>query len=258
MVHTINDVNRLKALGLVENVTMIPQGALTMDEPATVPVVAKNEGSIVIGCYGFFVKDKGIMQLIEAVAQLRDHYGELRLRLVNAQYDETESAREIARCRTVAETAGLDAVVEWHTDFLPDVESRRLLADCDLVVLPYQVSKEGSSAALRMAMSAGSPVAVTPLPLFDEAGAAAFRFASPDSAAIAQGIAFLLDRPKQRQAMQAEMRLWMADRAWPVIAERFQGMLRGLRVNWRMPHAGCPSVGAGTLPTVLAPVDTTV
>ena len=58
--------------------------------------------------------------------------------------------------------------------------------------------------------------------------------------------------------MQAEMRLWMACRAWPVIAERFQGMLRGLRVNWRMSLAGSPTLGAGTSPTVLAPVNTKV
>ena len=199
----------------------------------------------------FFFKDKGILQLIEAVARLRDHYGEVRLRLVNAQYDAGDSAREIARCRLAAEAAGLGGAIEWHTDFLPDQESLELLSDCDLIALPYQVSKEGSSAALRMAMTAGVPVAVTPLPLFDEAGPAVHRFHGTDSADVAYGIGFLLDRPEQRQAIQVEMRLWLDRRQWPLIAKRFHGMLKGLRVNGMLPNANQPVARDVTLPTNL-------
>jgi FkbM family methyltransferase len=255
VVHTVHDVNRLKGLGLVANVAMIPQGAVALDAPASTPVEPTKRRPVIVGCYGFFFRSKGILQLIEAVAQLRDRYGELRLRLVNAQYDTGPSAAEIARCRAAAEAAGLGDAVEWHTDFLPDHESRRLLRDCDVIALPYQVSKEGSSAALRMAMSAGVPVAVTPLPLFDEAEAAVFRFRGTDTADIAAGIAFLLDRPEQRQAIQAAMRLWMAGREWPLIASRFQGMLKGLCANWRTPSARPPDTCDGASPLVLAPAE---
>ena len=248
VVHTIHDVNQLKALGLVANVVMIPQGALALSEPAGIPVAPTKGGPAIIGCYGFFFKDKGILQLIEAVARLRDHYGEVRLRLVNAQYDAGDSAREIARCRLAAEAAGLGGAIEWHTDFLPDQESLELLSDCDLIALPYQVSKEGSSAALRMAMTAGVPVAVTPLPLFDEAGPAVHRFHGTDSADVAYGIGFLLDRPEQRQAIQVEMRLWLDRRQWPLIAKRFHGMLKGLRVNGMLPNANQPVARDVTLP----------
>jgi FkbM family methyltransferase len=255
VVHTIHDVNRLKALGLVANVAMIRQGAVALNEPTRAVVAPLERRPAIIGCYGFFFREKGILQLIEAVARLRDRYGQVRLRLVNAQYDTGGSAAEITRCRAAAEAAGLGEAVEWHTDFLPDQASRRLLGDCDLIALPYQVSKEGSSAALRMAMSAGVPVAVTPLPLFDEAGAAVFRFSGTDSADIANGIGYLLDRPEERQALQAEMRLWLADRHWPLVAKRFQGMLKGLRANWRTPDASNPNARAGATPPVFAPAD---
>jgi glycosyltransferase involved in cell wall biosynthesis len=260
VVHTIHDVNRLKALGLVSNVVMIPQGAVTFIEPAATPVVAAERRPMVIGCYGFFFRDKGILQLIEVIARLRHRYGQhrLRLRLVNAEADSMESKEEIARCRAAVEAAGLGEVVEWYTDFLPDEDSRQLLNNCDVIALPYQASKEGSSAALRIAMSAGVPVAVTPLPLFDEAGAAVFRFRSTEISDIADGIAFLLDRPEQRQQIQAEMRLWLADRHWPLIAKRLHGMLQGLRINWQEAevHRGSPRAAA-SLPAQ-APADTMV
>ena len=239
MVHTIHDVNRLKALGLVANVVMIPQGALTSSEAAVMSPAPSKDRPAIIGCYGFFFREKGILQLIEAMARLRERHGKIRLRLVNAQYDTPASAEEIARCRKAAKAAGLEEAVEWHTEFLSDQESLRLLGECDIIALPYQESKEGSSAALRMAMSTGVPVAVTPLPLFDEVGAAVYRFRGTGCADIADGIAFLLDHPEQRQAVQAEMRLWLADRRWAVIARRFQGMLQGLSVNWR--HEDKPS-----------------
>jgi glycosyltransferase involved in cell wall biosynthesis len=257
VVHTVNDVNRLKSLGLVDNVVMIPQGALALHQPAAAPVASTMDRPAIVGCYGFFLKDKGIMQLIEAVSRLRHRQGGIRLRLINAQYDEGESAAEIARCRAAVETAGLGEFIEWHTDFLSHQESRRLLGGCDIIALPYQFSKEGSSAALRMAMSAGVPVAVTPLPLFDEAGAAVFRFRGTEPSDIADGIEFLLDRPKQRQAIQLAMRHWVAGREWPLIAKRFLGMLEGLRANWQGGSGSEPRLHGLASPPALAPADTT-
>ena len=168
---------------------------------------------------------------------LRKRNGTIRLRLVNAQFPAAESVAEIGRCRAAAAAAGLADAIEWHTDFLPDNESRSLLSDCDIIVLPYQFSKEGSSAALRMAMSTGVPVAVTPLPLFDEAESAVFRFHGLGSNELADGIAFLLGNPEQREAIKAQARLWLESRNWALIARRFQGMLRGLSTNWALPAA---------------------
>jgi FkbM family methyltransferase len=245
VVHTIHDMNRMKALGLIGNVVMIPQGAVALREATPLPAAQVPARPPIIGCYGFFFRDKGILQLIEAIARLREQHGPVSLRLVNAEYDSADSVAEIARCRAAADAAGLADVVEWHTDFLPDRESRALLGGCDIIVLPYQVSKEGSSAALRMAMSTGVPIAVTPLPLFDEAGAAVFRFRGTDSADLADGIAELLQRPERRQAIREEMRLWLDGRRWPLVGQRFLGMLKGLRVNWDVIEAAPPMTCEG-------------
>jgi FkbM family methyltransferase len=250
VVHTIDDLNRLKALGVVDNVTMIPQGAVGSDENASRAPARPEGGHFVIGCYGFFFVEKGILQLIEAIGRLPGR-GTVRLRLVNADYGTPASKAEIARCRAAAETVGLADQVEWHTDFLSDEASLALLRGCHLIVLPYQISKEGSSAALRMALSSGVPVAVTPLPLFDEAENAVYRLRGIEPADLAEGIAFLLDRPQALASLRDDGRAWLAQRRWPLIAARFQGMVRGLYINAERGVSGVPAGGEKDAPAVI-------
>ena len=198
-----------------------PRGPAKADRP-----LPAGEAAPLIGCYGFFLPDKGIPQLIEAVALLRKQWPLARLRLVNAEYDLPQSAHEIAACRALA--ASLDVPVEWETSFLPHERSRALLAACDVVALAYQGSLEASSAAVRTALSAGPPVAVTPLPLFDEAADAVFRFGGTGAAAVADGLAELLGDAGRRAGLRAAGTAWLAARDWHVVAQRFGGMLRGL------------------------------
>jgi len=225
IVHTIDDINRLHQHGLRDNVTLLPHGVANR-AALTPPMPQADDTGPIIGCYGFFLPDKGLPQLIGAIAHLRDSWPGIRLRLVNAEYPAAVSAREIAYCRAIADELGLE--IEWHTDFLADDESVQLLAGCDIIVLPYQRSLEASSAAMRTALSAGVPVAVTPLPLFDEAGHAVIRLPGIDRTAIADGISDLLrDADRQARARDAA-RQWLGARSWSHIGTRLFGMLNGL------------------------------
>jgi len=223
LVHTLADLVLLKGLGLLGNVTLLPHGAPVRAE-APPPRSLRATDAPVIGCYGFFLPGKGIGTLIEAMARLRGRWPNACLRLVNADYGTTESAAEIAACRDLAERLGVP--VEWHTDFLPHPRSLALLGGCDVVALPYQGSKEASSAALRGALSAGTTVAVTPLPLFDEAADAVFRFGGADAERLATGLARLLEDVALRGGVRPAA--WLEDRSWAAIGSRLGGMLRGL------------------------------
>jgi hypothetical protein len=66
------------------------------------------------------------------------------------------------------------------------------LAECDLLVLPYDESKESSSASLRSAMASGVPVAATPIAHFENAGTAIHRFDTVNVASTVAGIDLLL------------------------------------------------------------------
>jgi FkbM family methyltransferase len=231
LVHTVDDLNRLKTFGLLRNVTLLPHGAQVATELAPIPRALTRSSFPVVGSYGFFLPDKGIPQLIAAFVLLRHRYPSIRLRLVNAEYGIPESAAEIARCRELAEAAGITDAIEWYTDFLPHEKSLDLLRSCDVIALPYQMSKEASSASLRTALGAGQPVAVTPIALFKEAEAAAFRFRGLQGPDLAEGLAELLGRPERRAELQSNARQWLQQRAWPLVAARMHDMLVGLHVQ---------------------------
>lgn len=226
VVHTVADLNLLLALGLSANVTLVPHGSVPRaTAPATDRTLTPADAPV-IGCYGFFLPGKGIPDLVHAVAILRQDWPGARLRLVNADYGSPDSAAEIISCRTLANE--LDVPVDWHTDFLPDAESTALLAGCDVIALPYQASLEASSAALRTALRAGPAVAVTPLPLFDEAADAVFRFGGTDPASVAVGLRGLLADADLRGTLRHAGADWLAGRDWAAVGERFGGMLRAL------------------------------
>ncbi len=224
IVHTRADVERLAALGLADTVLHVPHGVIARlarrdSEPGEAPI---------IGCYGFFLPGKGIAELIRAIRILRRSRPGARLRLVNAEYDVPVSAAEIARCRAEADAAGLEHVIEWHTEFLPEASSLALLSGCDVIVIPTQSSMEASSAAVRTALAAGPPVIVTPLPLFDDVGGAVMRIGGTRPEDIADGIGALLSGGATRVALQLEAVRWMDAHAWPSIAARVQGIILGL------------------------------
>jgi len=234
VVHTLTDVNRLARLGLEHNVTLIPQG-VPAPQPHSPPRPrdlasdgCSSDGPVLIGCYGFFLPDKGILQLLEALPVIRARFPQARLRLVNAAYPTPISAIEIAASRALAASLGLADSVEFITEFLAEERSTELLAECDLIVLPYQRSSEASSAALRSAMAAQVPIAVTPLSLFDEAAGAVIRLPGMAPAALADGIVAALGDAERRQAVATSALAWRRARAWPAVGRRWDGLLRGL------------------------------
>ena len=229
LVHTVADLLRLEALGLLP--TMLPHGAPAGGPPRPARPLPPGAAPVV-GCYGFFLPGKGIGKLIEAVAALRETWPGIRLRLVNAEYDPFHSAAEIASCRALATALGM--AVEWHQDYLEEAESLALLAGCDLITLPYAPSREASSAAVRSALASGVPVAVSPISLFDELGDAVARLPGGDATAIAEGLASLLADPARRTQVARHAARWLADRAVPDIARRLHGVQLGLVAQRRL------------------------
>ncbi len=228
LVHTAADVATLRAEGVVDTVTLLQHGVARSLPPVAIRTLAAAHDAPLIGCYGFFLPGKGIDTLVEALQLLRLRWPRARLRLVNAEYDHELSRRAVERCRELVAALGLEAEVEFHTDFVALAQSQALLACCDLLALPYQPSLEASSAALRGAMIAGVPVAVTPIALFDEAGDAVFRFDGVDAHAVADGLDRLLLSPDLRAGVRDRAQRWMADRGWPDIARRLDGLIAGL------------------------------
>jgi glycosyltransferase involved in cell wall biosynthesis len=224
LVHAFGDLARLSKIGLARNVRLFPQGSPPMREQP--PARDLPPGSAPrIGCFGFFFPHKGIYPLIQAAAIMRRNWPDLQLRLVNAAYPREDSALEIGRCRRLAAKLGLDNAIEWITDFLPDDQVLRLLGECDVVALPYAATGEASSAALRMALASGVPVAVSRAAIFDEARGVVARIASEDAFDLADGLSDLLRDMSRRQNLQTVAKTWTEHRAWPLMATRLLRLL---------------------------------
>ena len=58
--------------------------------------------------------------------------------------------------------------VRLVTEFLDDDVAIATLASCELLVFPYQNTNESASGAVRMGVAAGVPIAVSPIPIFDD------------------------------------------------------------------------------------------
>ncbi|WP_395944860.1 glycosyltransferase [Brevundimonas sp.] len=226
VVHNLSDMNLLKSYGLVENVVLLPHGAMPGQAPSTIRSLPSS-ASPVIGCHGFFLSHKRIDRLIAALPALRRTWPGIRLRLVNANYP-GESDQLIAASKALAESLRVDDAIEWHTDFLPIEEIGRLLSGCDLVVLPYDQSRDSASGAVRVAMSSLAPVMTTDVNIFAELRGVVAQAESNDPACLATAITALLKDEGRRTEVQQNMQAWLDRHSWRRISNQLDGMICGL------------------------------
>ncbi len=183
-----------------------------------------------LASYGFLMPHKGLLQLLEAMPELLRTQPQLHLLMVNAYYSDAASAGELARIKQRIAALGLGNSVTLKTDFLPEAESIALLAVADLVVFPYQNTEESSSAAVRMALAAGRPVAVTPLHIFDDVTDAVDILPGTGAPALATGLAELLERqaqPAARAVAEARARAHAERRGSRRLSARLYRMVQG-------------------------------
>lgn len=235
LVHTLDDMQRLKAIGLSANVTLFPLAVYPIAQPTPATVEGERQrlglqGRQVVGSYGFLLPHKGLLQLVEAMPTLLAQRPDAHLLMVNALYSPERSGAEHRRLLDRITELGLGDRVTLITDFLPEEACVTLLKIADLVVFPYQGTEESSSAAVRMALVAGCPTAVTPLPIFADVAAAVSTLPGTDPDRLAAGIDTLLTELKDadtREAACARAARFVSERDAALLSRRLRGLLRG-------------------------------
>lgn len=244
LVHTLDDLQRMQRFGLADNLMLFPLAVYPVKPPVIEALQGNRRrlglnGRQVIASYGFLLPHKGLMQLIDAMPALLAARPQLHLLMVNAIYSAARSDDEHKRLVERIHALGIADRVTLETNFLPEEESLALLKLADLVVFPYQLSEESSSAAVRMALVAGCPVAVTPLPIFGDVAPAVSRLPGTDPASIATGITHLLaefELPERRADAAACCAKFVASRDAGLLSRRLRGLVEGCRnditVGW--------------------------
>lgn len=230
LVHTPNDMNRLKTLGLDAQVTLFPHGIMDYTPPAKARTV--DDRAFIVASYGFFLPHKGLLELIDAIALLKARGHQVELRMVNAEYPAPQSRALIEQARESIHRHALGDTVSICTEFLEDQDSLARLAQADLIVFPYQDTGESASGAVRYGLAAGRPVAVTPLAIFDDVRQATHILPGQTPEALATGIADLIkalatDRAGMRDKDTAAEH-WRAEHRYSRIAPRLHRMLEAL------------------------------
>lgn len=230
LVHSYNDMNRLKQLGIVGNVTLFPHGIIDYSPP--LPLALDGRRPFLISSYGFFLPHKGLLELIDAMAIITSKGINIRLNMVNAAYPLIESASTIEQAKERIAAAGLQESISLFTSFMSDQESLDKLSQSDLVVFPYQDTGESASGAVRHGIASGRPVAVTPLPIFEDVEHAVNILPGKSPDLIAIGIIYLmgeiLNNTQSFQDKQESAHHLRDECDYSRIARRFHGMLGAL------------------------------
>lgn len=192
LVHSLADVVNLEKIDIVQNVVLFPQGVVKPSEQ--IQMASHKNKVFTVSTYGFFLPHKGLEQVIEAIALLRDKSVEVDLVMVNAEYSPQVSGHLIQRCQSLIESRGLTSHVRMITEYLDEQDALSRLAASDLVVYAYQGTSESSSAAVRMGLASGALVAVTPLAIFDDVQDYAIRLPGLTPSDLAKGIHEIMDK----------------------------------------------------------------
>lgn len=215
MVHTNADVENLRGLGIEDNVIMIPHGIYPppSDSAQALPVKGR-----VLGTFGFLLPHKGQLELVEAFERLPG-WDELLMLCATRE----GSGNMEKKINSLIESKGLKDRVRLITDFLDDDVAIATLAKCELLVFPYQNTKESASGAVRMGVASGVPLAVSPIPIFDDVSGA-IRMRGASVADIVASISMLsLDELDSSRKSIVELRDSLQ---WNEVARRIQERLK--------------------------------
>ena len=235
-VHSISDLNRLKNIGLVDNVTLFPHGIL---ENSLYNVYQKNKEVLSetvnirrIASYGYLLPHKGIIQLIESIKILRDEDFKVHLNLCTSLYSDEYQYfyKEVVE---LILSLDLSDLVNLNTDYLTDEDSLNSLAKNDLLVFPYQSTQESSSASVRHGIASGRPVLVTPLDIFDDVSSIVNYTTGTTSVQLAKSIKewYKFNSNDNQLNHKEKVLKIITNRGFSKLGKRFSSIIKGLYID---------------------------
>lgn len=233
LVHTIEDLNRLKACGMDQNATLFPHG-IKLPPNQSLASKAGNE-HITIASYGFALPNKGLVELLEALSLMNRQDDKYRLKLINAEFPVIDSKQYIAEINAMIDKLSLHEKVATFHDFLPDEKSHELISSADILAYPYQKTSESVSGAVRYGLASGKPVAVTPLSIFDDVREMCYLLPGISPHDIANGLFELSDQitSKDQNILDREARAqdWRELHDYANLSKRLSNILVGIFNN---------------------------
>tara|TARA_B100000579_G_scaffold332129_1_gene282422 strand:+ start:1952 stop:5596 length:3645 start_codon:yes stop_codon:yes gene_type:complete len=244
LVHSPNDLNRLKDYELVENVSLFPHGILDfnslhqLNKPRfNVSKTQLVKKVINIATYGFCLPNKGYKQLIESIALLQNDSYSVDLTIFSAIHSSSESLKYFSELKLLIKQFKLDSYIKLDSHYYSDEETILNLSKQDLIIFPYQESNESSSASIRHGLAAGPPVLATPVSIFNDLNNIIFILPGISPKLIAKGIDdWITNRSNQKDndsKINTNYMNWKAQHRFSLLGRRLEGLIRALEIEDR-------------------------
>ena len=169
LVHTINDIERLKHYGVVDNVALLPHGVKEFDISKDRTSFREiNKDSLTIGTFGFCLPHKGLRELVQAMVIYRRNHSNTKLHgvFLNSIFPSIESDLYAKEIKQLIKRNELD--INFDNNFYEESVIANKLSSVDMLMFPYQKTGESASGAVRYAIALKKPTVVTPLEIFDD------------------------------------------------------------------------------------------
>ena len=181
--------------------------------------------------FGFCLPNKGFIELILAIKILHNMNINCRLTLYTSLYDDSISHELFNTLKLLIDDLKLNKYVHINPSFLSDEEIIRYLSSSDLVIFPYQSTNESASGAVRQGITSLAPVAVTPVPIFDDVLDVVYQLPGCSSTSIADGLIQWINDCYGLPMNQNEIN-WRKQHSFKILSCRLQGIIRSLEINY--------------------------
>jgi len=235
IVHNLNDLNRLKYLGIFENTLILPHGIVSgYDTSFAAPLAGR---PFTIATFGFCLPHKGLMEVLDAFIELADRDPELRLVMLNAAYPDVVSEQLIHDLAVRRNGSRHASRIHLEHGFMSDEASLAALRRCDLLVFNYGDTGESASGAVRFALASGRPTATNSSRIFEDVRKLTFSL-EEGRRGLVEGllsvIASLKTCDSRSSGIAAEMVKWRNQHSYETVARRLISMILAVHQNSRV------------------------
>lgn len=193
--------------GMRERVHVAPLPVRLTAPGSPLRPVNGDRGPTIAG-FGFLRPYKGVLTAIRALPWLREEFPGIRYVGWHASYGGEESDRHLAECRMEAARLGVQDAVEIDTGFHAVEDIVAEMQQADVILMPYEPSSEGGSAAVNTALAAARPVVVSPSEIFRPVAEVVCVVARHELAAYTDAISDILRDKAQADSMSRRAREW--------------------------------------------------
>ena len=196
VVHEDHDVRRLSQFGIVDNVVLIPHGAMPFKGRRSGRLYSSNS-ELKIGTFGFLLPHKGLEVTLQSLHSLRAQGLQASLTALCSIHPDPTSQIAHNRVTELLRELNLTAHVRLDTGFKTVEEIHSELDEVDVLVLPYTETEESSSGVLAMLLGIGKPIITTDLAIFSGSRESLLTIPAPaNSDELTAAITSLINHPE--------------------------------------------------------------